>query len=174
MVGWHPYSPPTTSMFIILGFAPVAAAVGVGEYYIALFVAALYQFAHRLFMIWYFVKKQGIKAFPSEDLKPLSTSIKEGWTSILLYLGAIIPLVLTIGPLATFLENTSSIGEAGLDSIDIVVWIPTLMILISIILGWKHIPKNTSDLFSFITKSIPRFTTIGALIFFAVAASEVL
>lgn len=166
--------PPTTSMFIILGFAPVAAAVGVGEYYIALFIAALYQFAHRLIMIWFFVKKQGIKAFPAEDLKPLSVSIKEGWTSILLYLGAIIPLILTIGPLSSYLESIPSIGESGLDSIDIVVWIPTLMILISLILGWKHVPKSKNELLNFVTGSIPRFTTIGALIFFAVAASEVL
>src|SRR5699024_5102676 len=119
--------PPTTSMFIILGFAPVAAAVGVREYNIALFIAALYQLAHRRIMIWVFVKKQGIKALPAEELNPLSVSIKEGWASILLSLWAIIPLILTIGPLSSYLESIPSIGEAGLDRIDIVVWIPTLM-----------------------------------------------
>src|SRR5699024_3880993 len=51
---------------------------------------------------------------------------------------------------------------------------PTLMILISLILGWKHVPKSKNELLNFMTGSIPRFTTIGALIFFAVAASEVL
>ncbi|MDO5659748.1 MAG: TRAP transporter large permease subunit [Staphylococcus xylosus] len=166
--------PPTTSMFIILGFAPVAAAVGVGEFYIALFVASLYQLAHRLIMIWFFVKKQGIKAFSIEELEPLSSSFKRGWTSGLLYIGAIIPLAITIGPLGEKLTSIPSIGEKSLDSIDIVVWIPTLMITIAFILGRKNLPKTVPEFMKFVQASIPRFTTIGALIFFAVAASEVL
>lgn len=166
--------PPTTSMFIILGFAPVAAAVGVGEFYIALFIASLYQLAHRLIMVWIFVKKQGIEAFSVEELEPLSSSFKRGWTSILLYVGAIIPLAITIGPLGKKLASIPSIGEKALDSIDIVVWIPTLMITIALLLGRKKLPKSLPDLMRFTQAAIPRFTTIGALIFFAVAASEVL
>ncbi|MDW8570227.1 TRAP transporter large permease subunit [Staphylococcus shinii] len=166
--------PPTTSIFIILGFAPVAAAVGVGEFYIALFIASLYQLVHRLLMIWFFVKKQNIKAFSIEELEPLSSSFKRGWTSILLYIGAIIPLAITIGPLGEKLVSIPSIGEKSLDSIDIVVWIPTLMITIAFILGRKNLPKTVPEFMKFIQASIPRFTTIGALIFFAVAASEVL
>lgn len=166
--------PPTTSMFIVLGFAPVAAAVGTGEYYIALLVAGGYQVLHRLVVIGYFVKKQNIKALPPESLFPLKVSLKNGWTSLLLYLGAIIPLVLTIGPLADWLNGVQTIGEEALDSIDIVMWIPTLMITIAFLLAGKSLPKSPHKLSEFIKKSIPRFTTIGALIFFAVAASEVL
>ncbi|MEB5649553.1 TRAP transporter permease [Mammaliicoccus sciuri] len=166
--------PPTTSMFIILGFAPVAASVGVGEFYIALFVASLYQLIHRLVMIWIFVKKQNIKAFTIEEIEPLSVSLSKGWKSIFLYLGAIIPLAITIGPIGNKLMDIPSIGEKALDSIDIVVWIPTLMIFIAILLGWKEFPKTKNEFFQFVVKSIPRFRTIGALIFFAVAASEVL
>ncbi|WP_080872917.1 TRAP transporter large permease subunit [Oceanobacillus timonensis] len=166
--------PPTTSMFIVLGFAPVASAISVGEYYIALLIAGAYQFIHRSVMIAFFVKKQNIKAFPSETLEPLSTSLKKGWTSIFIYLGAIIPLILTIGPLANSLINNPSIGEEAIDSIDIVVWIPTLMIAIAFLLGRKALPNSNKEMIEFIQKSIPRFTVIGALIFFAVAASEVL
>lgn len=166
--------PPTTSMFIVLGFAPVAAAVSTGEYYIALFIAGGYQVLHRLIVIGYFVKKQNIKAMPAESLLPLSVSFKSGWTSLLLYLGAIIPLVITIGPMANWLTGLESIGEEALKSIDIVMWIPTLMIAIAFLLAGKSIPKSRVEFSNFIEKSIPRFTTIGALIFFAVAASEVL
>lgn len=166
--------PPTTSMFIILGFAPVAAAITTGEFYIALLVAGAYQFIHRLIMIGYFVKKQNIKAFPPESLEPLSVSLKKGWTSILIYLGAIIPLVLTIGPLADYLKSLPSLGEETFKSIDIVIWIPTLMILLSFIIGRKVAPRSINDLLNFVKESIPRFTVIGSLIFFAVASSEVL
>lgn len=166
--------PPTSSMFIILGFAPVAAAITTGEFFIALLIAGAYQFLHRLIMIGYFVKKQNIKAFPAESLNPLSVSLKDGWTSILIYLGAIVPLVLTIGPLGDFIGRVPSLGEEALDSIDIVIWIPTLMIAIAFLLGRKSVPTSISGLFEFIKKSIPRFTVIGALIFFAVASSEVL
>ena len=166
--------PPTTSMFIILGFTPVAAAVNVGEFYIALFVASLYQLIHRLIMIGIFVKKQNIKSFAIEELEPFTKSFKNGWTSLLLYVGAIIPLALTIGPLGNKLASIPSIGEKALDSIDVVVWIPTLMITISLILGRKNLPKSINGFMKFTQASIPRFITIGALIFFAVATSEVL
>ncbi|MCM2589781.1 TRAP transporter large permease subunit [Rossellomorea marisflavi] len=166
--------PPTTSMFIVLGFAPVAAAITTGEYYIALLIAGAYQFIHRLILIGYFVKKQGIKAFPAESIQPLRVSLREGWTSIFIYLGAIIPLILTIGPLSEVLKNIPSIGESALKSIDIVIWIPTLMIAISFILARKSRPRSISSLLDFVSSSIPRFTVIGALIFFAVASSEVL
>ncbi|MFB5660412.1 TRAP transporter large permease subunit [Alteribacillus sp. HJP-4] len=166
--------PPTTSMFIILGFAPVAAAITTGEFFIALLFAGAYQFLHRLIMIGYFVKKQNIKAFPAESINPLSVSLKNGWSSIFIYMGAIIPLTLTIGPLADFIGAIPSLGEEALDSIDIVIWIPTLMIAIAFLLGRKSVPDSVIGLFEFIRQSIPRFTVIGALIFFAVASSEVL
>ncbi|MFK8794514.1 TRAP transporter large permease subunit [Planococcus plakortidis] len=166
--------PPTSSMFIILGFAPVAAAITTGEFFIALLIAGAYQFLHRLIMIGYFVKKQNIKAFPPDSLSPLSVSLKDGWTSILIYLGAIIPLVLTIGPISEFIMNVPTLGEEALDSIDIVIWIPTLMIGIAFLLAGKSAPRSFSEVSAFVQKSIPRFTVIGALIFFAVASSEVL
>lgn len=166
--------PPTTSMFIILGFAPVAAAITTGEFYIALLIAGAYQFLHRLILIGYFVKKQNIKAFPAEALDPLRVSLKNGWSSMLIYLGAIIPLILTIGPLADYLKTIPALGEEVLKSIDIVIWIPTLMIVISFLIARKSVPSSTKDLFTFVKNSIPRFTVIGSLIFFAVASSEVL
>lgn len=166
--------PPTTSMFIILGFAPVAAAITTGEFFLALLIAGAYQFLHRMLLIGYFVKKQNIKAFPAESLDPLRTSFKNGWTSILIYLGAIIPLILTIGPLAEWITGIPSLGEEALDSIDIVIWIPTLMIAISFLLAGKAAPKSAGELVTLIQRSIPRFTVIGSLIFFAVASSEVL
>ncbi|MDV2887385.1 TRAP transporter large permease subunit [Alkalihalophilus pseudofirmus] len=166
--------PPTTSMFIILGFAPVAAAITTGEFFIALLIAGAYQFLHRLILIGYFVKKQNIKAFSAESLDPLSVSFKNGWSSIFIYMGAIIPLTLTIGPLADFIANIPSLGEEALNSVDIVIWIPTLMIGIAFLLGRKTMPKSFTGLLKFTKNSIPRFTVIGSLIFFAVASSEVL
>ncbi|ADC49614.1 TRAP-T family tripartite ATP-independent periplasmic membrane protein [Alkalihalophilus pseudofirmus OF4] len=166
--------PPTTSMFIILGFAPVAAAITTGEFFFALLIAGAYQFLHRLILIGYFVKKQNIKAFSAESLDPLSVSFKNGWSSIFIYMGAIIPLTLTIGPLADFIANIPSLGEEALNSVDIVIWIPTLMIGIAFLLGRKTMPKSFTGLLEFTKNSIPRFTVIGSLIFFAVASSEVL
>lgn len=48
------------------------------------------------------------------------------------------------------------------------------MIAISFLLGRKALPNSSQEFMEFIQKAIPRFTVIGALIFFAVAASEVL
>lgn len=164
--------PPTTSMFIVLGFAPVAAAITTGEFYLALLAAGSYQIVHRLIVIWFFVKKYNIKSKPAESLKPLSQSFREGWTSIFIYLGALIPLVATIGPLAKSLTN--SIGEQAMSAVDIIVWIPTLMVIIALIIGYEYLPKSIKSWGEFFKKSIPKFSVVGPLIFFAIGTSHMM
>lgn len=164
--------PPTTSMFIVLGFAPVAAAITTGEYYIALLGAGAYQILHRLIMIGYFVKKYNIKPVPAESMRPLKETLGKGWSAIFIYFGALIPLIITIGPFATYLTNI--LGDDTMSSIDIIMWIPTLMIVIALLIGKSHLPKTTKGWGSFIKESIPKFSVIGPLIFFAIATSQMM
>ncbi|RAD68937.1 hypothetical protein DN508_34495, partial [Burkholderia multivorans] len=49
-----------------------------------------------------------------------------------------------------------------------------LIIAISAIVAWKELPKSARQWWEFLAGSVPRFYTIGAILFFAIMASEVL
>lgn len=166
--------PPSASMFIMLGFAPIGAVVAEGDLYVGLFIAGVYQIIYRIFLIMYFVKRDNIKAISPEFIQPLKESLRTGWKSTLIFFGAIIPIVMTIGPLAEGFENNPAIGADALDSISLITWIPILIIMISSLVGWTKLPKTKPDWSKFLNNAIPRFSTIGALLVFAYASSQVL
>lgn len=166
--------PPSASMFIMLGFAPVAAVVSEGDLYIALFVSGVYQVIYRLFLIMYFVKRDNVKPISPDFIQPLKEAILTGWKSTLIFFGALIPIVVTIGPLAESFAANPSIGKGAMDSISLITWIPILIILISMAVGWTKLPKSIAGWTDFFDKAIPRFSTIGALLVFAYASSQVL
>ncbi len=92
---------------------------------------------------------------------------------MLVFLGAIIPILITVGPLADFLSSIATIGES-LGNISLIMWIPILIIAISAIVARKELPKSARQWWEFLAGSVPRFYTIGAILFFAIMASEVL
>ncbi|MBM6589257.1 TRAP transporter large permease subunit [Brevibacterium sp. RIT 803] len=163
--------PPSTSMVIMLGFAGGLASTG--SVYLALLVSGLYQVFYRLLLITYFVWRDNIKAGNGIDVLSKGQAWKQGRVPILIYLGALIPIAVTIGPLASFLENATEVGDA-MGDISIITWIPILIILFAVLIGWKKIPKTRQGLYELIAGSIPRLAPIGVLLFFAIAASSVL
>ncbi|MGC2940960.1 MULTISPECIES: TRAP transporter large permease subunit [unclassified Brevibacterium] len=163
--------PPSTSMVIMLGFAGGLASTG--SVYLALLVSGLYQVFYRLLLITYFVWRDNIKASDGIDVLSKSQAWKQGRVPILIYLGALIPIAVTIGPLAAFFENATEVGDA-MGDISIITWIPILIILFAVLIGWKKIPKTGRGLYELIAGSIPRLAPIGVLLFFAIAASSVL
>lgn len=166
--------PPSASMFIMLGFAPIAAVVSEGDLYVALFIAGVYQIIYRIFLIMYFVKRDNIKAVSPEFIQPLREALSTGWKSTLIFWGALIPIVITIGPLAKKLMENQNIGSDAMESISLITWIPILIIFISMMVGWTKLPKTAKGWNNFLNKAIPRFSTIGALLVFAYASSQVL
>ena len=59
-----------------------------------------------------------------------------------------------------------------MDSVNLLVWLPTLMISIILILDGKNIIKRFSSWEDFIEKLIPHLSSIGGLLFFIFAASN--
>lgn len=164
--------PPNSSMFIMLGFAPVAALVSEGDLYIALLIGGLYQVVYRFILVYLLVKKNKIQAMPPDDILPFWEAVKQGWKSIFIFFGALIPIMITIGPFANYLKSNPNIGPEAMDQISLITWIPILMMLISLTIGRSK--ASALDWSQFFKSAIPKFTTIGALMLFAVAASQVL
>lgn len=156
----------------MLGFAPVAALVSEGDLYIALLIGGLYQVVYRFILVYLLVKKNKIQAMPPDDILPFWEAVKQGWKSIFIFFGALIPIMITIGPFANYLKSNPNIGPEAMDQISLITWIPILMILISLTIGRSK--ASALDWSQFFKSAIPKFTTIGALMLFAVVASQVL
>ncbi|MDQ0818779.1 hypothetical protein QF033_003357 [Bacillus pumilus] len=118
------------------------------------------------------MRKNKIQAMPPDDIVPFREAVKQGWKSIFIFFGALIPIIITIGPLANYLKSNPNIGPEAMDQISLITWIPIPMMLISLTIGRKKV--SALDWSKFFKSAIPKFTTIGALMLFAVAASQVL
>lgn len=163
--------PPSASMVIMIGFA--GSMVTTGQIYLALLCAGTYQVLWRLLLVVHFVRRDGIQRSPDEDLQPLRDALREGGTAMLIVLGAIVPIGITVGPVADFLTRGTPIGQA-LEDIEILTWIPVLITALALVVGRRELPRGARDWHDWLAGAMPRFTSIGALLFFAVAASEIL
>jgi TRAP-type C4-dicarboxylate transport system permease large subunit len=164
--------PPSASMVIMIGFA--GDLVTTAQVYLALLSAGLYQVIHRVILVRYFVLRDKIPATPPEaEIPPFRESLKAGAGALTIFLGPLIPISVTIGPLANFLETSTPLGDS-LRSISLLIWIPVLMTMLALIAGRSSLPSTLSSWRKLLDGAMPRFATIGALLFFAIAASEVL
>ncbi|RKL63366.1 C4-dicarboxylate ABC transporter permease [Thermoanaerobacteraceae bacterium SP2] len=166
--------PPCSAMFILLGMAVVADKVTTGQLYMALLTAGLWVTLYRLVVVRFFVKQYDIKPLPAEMIKPFSQTLRDGWSSLLMFLGIIIPIVVTMGPIAEALSAAKNFGAEALDEISIIVWIPVLISWIALFEGRKYLPKTAAGWYDFIVSSSKRYVVVGATLVFAFAAGRVL
>lgn len=129
--------PPSSSMFLMLGLLVVAGSVAAGDLYIALMCGGLWSLAYRLLLTRYYVSKYNIPAVPKDRIVSLSSALKEGGTSLTMFLGIIVPLVVITGPVGNFLKTLPAFGEDGVDAMNIIIWVPVLIMFICIIEGRK-------------------------------------
>lgn len=163
--------PPSSSMVIMIGFA--GSMVTTGQVYLALLCAGLYQVAWRVLLVAYLVRRDGIRRASDDELQPLRRALREGGAALSIVLGAAIPIAITIGPVASFLSTSTPLGGA-IDDISILTWIPILVTALALVVGRDELPRGRRAWAEWLTAAMPRFSSIGALLFFAVAASEVL
>lgn len=162
--------PPSSSMLLLLGMETIAAELTTNQLYVGLMTAGLVVLAYRLLVVFFFAKKDGLKSNPSD--MSLGEALTRNASSFIIFLGIIIPLVCTMGPIGKFVE--ARVGEDGADVINLVIWIPILMTLFVIIEGWKSLPHDLKGWGDMITKAAPKYAEVGCLLFFAFAAASVL
>ncbi len=158
--------PPSNSMFLLLGMSAIAAEVTSGQLYIALFSAGAWVLLARLLLIPYFVRKDGIKPIPKDQIPDFGEAFSQGWRSLLIFLGAVLPVFLTTGPLANLLKGVESFGANGVKSLSIIFWIPVLISLITILEGWKYLPHTVKGWVELCRDAIGSYSDIGALLLF--------
>ena len=165
--------PPNSTMFILLAM-PAAAGASPSSVYVALACAGGYAVLYRLFVIGMWTRKDGVPRTPHEKMVPFPTALRRGWTSPFIFLGIIIPVILTVGPLAKWFTESTPIGEEGLGSISIIVWVPILITIIALIEGRHRIRQNNEHFRVQLAKDAGQFATVGISLFAALAAANVM
>ncbi|MFJ5696437.1 TRAP transporter large permease subunit [Arthrobacter sp. NPDC093125] len=167
--------PPSASYLILVGLATVGPNIDKNATLVAMFAVAGYCVLWRLLCIFYFVRRYKIAKVSGEELMPLRRSLKQGWRSLIVYLGIAVPILLTVGAgaeaVARFLGDK---GPDAVKAIDILLWIPVLLGILSLIIGRKQLPSSPRAWYDFIASTAPRFKDIGATLVFSFAGSAVL
>lgn len=166
--------PPNSTMFIILGAAPVAAlGVTAGEVYVSLLAAGAWAVLYRLLVVFFWTRKDGIEAAAEHERMTLGQAFRKGWSSLLIFVGIIVPVVLTFGPLSDWLSDPNRVGEA-MGSISIIVHVPILISAIALIEGRNRLRGKWGSLRNALKAEAPQFATVGISLFAALAASHIM
>ena len=166
--------PSCSALYLLVGLAEVSAVVSVGEAYIACLCAGAWTFGYRLLRVWLYARKYDVRPVPADQIKPLGQSFHDNWTSLLMLLGIAIPLLLTVGPISDALAAIPSIGSDGIGSVNIVLWVPIVVCVICLIVGRNNLPRSVGGWVDILKGCQHTFCTVGGVLLFALAASNVL
>ncbi|UBU09539.1 TRAP transporter large permease subunit [Nonomuraea gerenzanensis] len=160
--------PPSSSMFLLLGSAAVAPVLTADQLFVPALIGGLWTVAYRFVVVFLWVRRHDIAATDAADLVPLRAALRAGWTSLLVYAGILVPVLMTLDFGVALME--SRVGEAAGD-ISIIVWIPVLTVLATFAVAWKRLPRTGRAWSELLGDMAPRYAVIGATLFFAFAAA---
>ncbi|NBE92772.1 TRAP transporter large permease subunit [Nonomuraea sp. KC401] len=163
--------PPSSSIFLLLGSAAVAPVLTADQLFVPALVGGLWTVAYRFVLVFLWVRRHGIAATDAADIVPLRAALRAGWTSLLVYAGIVVPVLMTLDFGVELME--SRVGEAA-DDVSIVVWIPVLTVLVTLAVAWKRLPRTGRAWSELLADLAPRYAVIGATLFFAFAAAATL
>lgn len=166
--------PVSTPLLLILGFPAVSSVLELDDVYFALICGGLWTLLYRMILVTYYVRKYNVPALPNDQILPLGVSLKANGSSLTMFLGCAIPIILTTGPVNDFLSAASSFGEKASNAIDIIQWVPALIALICLIEGRKQLPTSWSAWKEILLKTRKNASRVGAMSFFGLAGSEAL
>lgn len=166
--------PPSTVMFMLLAMPIVAGTIETSELYMTCLCGGLYLVVLRMITVFYFTRKYNIQKVDASYIHPLSESLSKGWRSLLIFISILLPLILTTGPLSAKLKDINTIGTKGIKSIDMMVWIPVLLILVTIIEGWNRLPHSFQGWYDLIRNDVSTYSNVGGTLIFALCGGAVM
>lgn len=164
--------PPSPSMLLLLGMGAVAPFATISSMFLPLILAACWLLLYRLAVTFFFVRRYKVEAVDRSELMSFPTALRRGYLTFLVFLGILIPLMITLGPVGAYVSD--SIGAAALKLVNIIVWIPVLMLVLTVLLGLKSLPRKPKEVVRLFSTTATAFVAVGATVLFAFAASEAL
>lgn len=166
--------PACTAMFLLVGLEGVAEYIDVGTAYVAVLCGGIWSLGYRLLRVWLYARKYDVQPVPADRIKPLGKSFRDNGSALLMLVGISIPLVITIGPLSTVLKSIESFGSTGVSAINIVVWVPILVCIICMLIGWKRLPHTVSGWLEIAKGCQKSICSAGTILLFSLASCDVL
>ena len=166
--------PPSSSMLLLLGMEAIAAEVTSNQLYVGLMCAGFVVLAYRLLVVFFFARKDGLKVYSGNNTV-FGDIFKKNASSLMIFLGIIIPLLFQMGPTGNAVKSAlNAHTENSFKSISLVMWIPIMMTFFTILEGWRYLPHDFKGWKDMIKASAPKYSEVGCLLFFAFAAASVL
>ncbi len=166
--------PPSSSMFLMLGLPVIAGAVTAGDLYLPMLCGGLWTLVYRLILVRYYVSKYNIPPIDTGRIVPFGTAMKSGGSSLFMFLGIAIPLLIITGPIGDWLKTVETFGSDGVKAMNIIIWVPVLIMVICIIEGRKLLPKTAKEWGSLFSGTAKTCCSCGAVSLFAMACSNAL
>ncbi|GAC1038200.1 TRAP transporter permease [Pseudomonas sp. No.117] len=164
--------PPSASFFILVGLGTVAPYVSVERLLLTMYGVSAWCLAWRLVVVYLFVRRYRIGRGEAHEIEPLRQSFARGWWTVLIFMGIAIPILLTLGPFSDYLKRV--LGAPAIKSVSIMVWMPVMLGVFTLLLGWRKLPKERGAWYELIASTAPRYREIGATIVFAFAGGAAL
>lgn len=164
--------PFSASMFVLVGSATVGPMLDIEELIVPLLIGGLWCLLHRLIVTIILIRKSGMTPLDPEHRPAVAAAFRRGWTTLLLFLAVAIPLVLTSGAVGQL--ATAWTGVEITDAVSIIFWIPVVLTIAGIILGWARLPRTVTGWKTLLESSAPRFGIVGITVLFAFAGANAL
>jgi len=164
--------PFSGTMFILTGALAASGTLTTAQLAVPLAIGGMYCLGVRLVVNWWIVRKHGVAPMDPADLLPVRQSFRRGWSTLTLFAGMVVPVLLTLGWTGARVSDYAGVDTS--EALSLIVWIPVLMIAIVAVLGRKHLPRTGRAWFELGAGSAPKIGVIGVTIFAAFAASNVL
>ena len=167
--------PPSSSFAIILSW-PIFVSMGLtsGKMYLAGLICGFYLVILRLVQSAYIVRRAGIPKPSKESIPAFGPTFRKNWTGLTMFLGTIIPVMVTTGALNTWLKAQETWGSAGNGAVSLMTWLPMMICVVIIIEGWAYLPHSISGWAELLGSSIGRFKELGSTLLLGYFAARVL
>ncbi len=166
--------PPSSVMLLFLGFEVVSKELNASQLYVGLMGLAAIVLVVRLFIVFIFARQEGLKAVSEDKIMPLGKALRENGSSLVIFLGVIIPILLTMGPVGEWVKGVLAPTKGAFKSVSLIYYIPILITFFTIIEGWKSLPHSLSGIWNLVVGGVSKFYDLGALLFFAFCSSRLL
>lgn len=164
--------PFSASMFVLVGSATVGPLLDINSLIMPLLAGGLWCVLHRLIVTALLVRFSGASATSKENRPLLATAFRQGWMTLLLFVGVALPMLLTTGAIAKLLGSWT--GTEISKTISPIFWIPVVLIVIGVVLGRDKLPRSASAWSALVGSSAPRFGVVGITVLFAFAGANAL
>ncbi len=160
------------AFFVLLASPAVAPMLDTADVVPTMFIAGAWMVLMRMLITFVIVKRENIQGMAAEDIAPLRQTFRSGWSTLFIFVGIAVPVLATLG--ATGRWVSERIGESAAKGIQLLIWMPVLVLVVGLVIGRKQLPRGPRAWWTLLDSIGPKLSVVGVTMVSAFAASNVL